>query len=243
MLNMKNSEDLFSKNLDDAFKSIKLNQSTMDFGGKLKSKFKEDKNYEITDKEFEKLFKKEMGKKQSTTKITPEISKKLEKGIKVELEHTKNKQIARKIALDHLSEDPNYYDKLEKIESTEATGSGSAGAYVSPLFTSPESKKVEAKEATGSNSVGAYETPAAWAKSTGKKDWRGASKTQIPGGSFVTVKKKCTTFPYCNQGDIKSLKISKNKLKEAISNVSKKLNISEDQIRLILIDELRNTTI
>ncbi len=30
-------------------------------------------------------------------------------------------------------------------------------------------------------------TTAAWAKSTSKKDWRGKSKTQIPGGKFVQV--------------------------------------------------------
>lgn len=40
----------------------------------------------------------------------------LQKGIKVELEHTKNKDIAAEIARDHLTEIPDYYDKLEKIE-------------------------------------------------------------------------------------------------------------------------------
>jgi len=42
--------------------------------------------------------------------------KQLEKGIKVEMEHTDDKSIAREIATDHLTEDPKYYDKLEKIE-------------------------------------------------------------------------------------------------------------------------------
>ena len=60
--------------------------------------------------------------------------------------------------------------------------------------------KTETKEATGSGSAGAYVTPAAWAKSTKKKDWRGKNKTLFPGGKFVQVKKKCKTFPYCNQG-------------------------------------------
>lgn len=102
-----------------------------------------------------------------------------------------------------------------------------------------DAKKVEATEATTSGSVGAYETPAAWAKSTKKKDFRGASKTQIPGGSFVSVKKKCKSFPYCNQGDIKALNIYKNEsLKEAIKSVSKKLNISEITIKAILEYEL-----
>lgn len=39
----------------------------------------------------------------------------LEKGTKVEMEHTNSKLIAMKIALDHLKEDPKYYDKLELI--------------------------------------------------------------------------------------------------------------------------------
>jgi len=42
--------------------------------------------------------------------------KQLQKGVKVELEHTKDKSIAEEIALDHLTEDTHYYDKLEKIE-------------------------------------------------------------------------------------------------------------------------------
>jgi len=40
----------------------------------------------------------------------------LKNGIKTELEHTKNHKVAKEIAKDHLSEDPNYYKKLKKIE-------------------------------------------------------------------------------------------------------------------------------
>jgi 2,3-bisphosphoglycerate-independent phosphoglycerate mutase len=36
----------------------------------------------------------------------------IKKGIEVEMEHTSDKRIALKIALDHLKEDPKYYDKL-----------------------------------------------------------------------------------------------------------------------------------
>ena len=74
-----------------------------------------------------------------------------------------------------------------------------------------------------------------WAKSTSKKDWGPSRKTQIPGGGFVKIKKKCTKFPYCNQGDINNLKISKNEaVKEAIESVSKKLGLSKDVIMTIL---------
>lgn len=35
-------------------------------------------------------------------------------GIEVELEHTPNHEVAKKIALDHLAEDPQYYTKLKQ---------------------------------------------------------------------------------------------------------------------------------
>ena len=38
----------------------------------------------------------------------------LKLGIRVEMEHTRDKRIAQEIAMDHLTEDPRYYDKLRK---------------------------------------------------------------------------------------------------------------------------------
>jgi hypothetical protein len=38
----------------------------------------------------------------------------LKKGVEVEMEHTDDRRAALKIAMDHIKEDPNYYDKLEK---------------------------------------------------------------------------------------------------------------------------------
>lgn len=146
----------------------------------------------------------------------------------------------------------------EKEETKEATGSGSSGAYSGPVFggndefweksraenpklKESEAEKVEAKEATTSGSVGGYESPSMWAKSTSKKDWGPSRKTQIPGGGFVKIKKKCTKFPYCNQGDINNLKISKNEsVKEAIDNVAKKLGVSKNVIMSILEHEYEN---
>ena len=140
----------------------------------------------------------------------------------------------------------------KKKETKEATGSGSSGAYSGPVFggndefwersrrETPKLKesdveKIEAKEATTTGSSGAYESPSMWAKSTKKKDWGPSRKTQIPGGGFVKIKKKCTKFPYCNQGDINNVKISKNEsVKEAIKNVSSKIGISENVIKTIL---------
>lgn len=144
------------------------------------------------------------------------------------------------------------YKHVGKEENKEATGSGSVGAYSAPVFggdnefwersrketpklKESEVEKVEATEATTSGSVGAYQTPAMWAKSTKKKDWGPSRKTQYPGGSFVKVKEKCTKFPYCNQGDINALKLSKNEsVKEAIKEVAKKMGLNEDTIITIL---------
>jgi len=169
------------------------------------------------------------------------------------------------------------YKRVGKEEHNEATGSGSAGGFVGPLFSTTKQemeeecwkgykevggkmkngkmvpncvkegeesdvKKVEATEATGSASSGSYETTSAWAKSTKKKDWGGRKKTQIPGGKFVQVKAKCKKFPYCNQGDIKALKIFENeKVKQAIQNISKRHNISENVIKTIIAYEYENT--
>ena len=50
-------------------------------------------------------------------KVNPaDIQYALEDGIQVELEHTTSKDVAREIAMDHLFEDPKYYDKLKTIE-------------------------------------------------------------------------------------------------------------------------------
>lgn len=45
-----------------------------------------------------------------------ELIVQLAKGIKVEKEHTNDLALAREIALDHLAEFPDYYDRLAKAE-------------------------------------------------------------------------------------------------------------------------------
>lgn len=45
--------------------------------------------------------------------------KELEMGVKVEKEHTGNELIAKKVALDHLAELPDYYTRLKKMEGEE----------------------------------------------------------------------------------------------------------------------------
>jgi hypothetical protein len=43
-----------------------------------------------------------------------ELQKEIEKGAKVEHEHTDSEEHAKRVAMDHLVEDPKYYTKLSK---------------------------------------------------------------------------------------------------------------------------------
>jgi hypothetical protein len=151
--------------------------------------------------------------KERINKVHKELKSQLTKGIKVELEHTNNKSKAEEIAMDHLSEDPKYYDKL---------------------------KKVETKEATSSASSGQFSQPAIWAKSMSKKNWKGASTKYMPGAKRVQVKKKCKTFPYCNQGDIKALRIFESEnVQNAIDSVSSNYGYNKEFISEIVFHEIR----
>lgn len=378
---MKSTAQTFKDAFKDAYAPImKPGEISQDFN-KFTKEMKEDKlEGGLADNEtlLDIAMKHAFGKEAVTTKhkiesIYGSLKSQLKKGLQIEKEHTDDEKKAKEIALDHLKEDPNYYNKLKKQEASEqlivkpvskktaekflgkdkkmhkpinklfymskseigedekktttakqqfasdlqkdedyhkfkknakyrqgykefefgvpnvtredpyikkktkygrpgrgkeetkeATGSGSAGQYSGPVFfgddefwerSNKENKKlkeglstgalgidkVEAKEATTSGSVGGYETPAMWAKSTKKKDWGPSRKTQYPGGSFVQVKKKCTKFPYCNQGDINALKLSENKsVKRAIKKISEKYNIQESIIITILEQEFKN---
>jgi len=57
--------------------------------------------------------------------------KQLEMGIKVEMEHTTDKAIARRIALDHLREIPDYYTRLLKMEREAGVVMGEKKEYKS----------------------------------------------------------------------------------------------------------------
>lgn len=140
----------------------------------------------------------------------------------------------------------------KKKENNEASATGgSTGAFEAPVaFKDSEfvinsfketPKKVETKEATGSASVGSYSQPSIWAKSMSKKDYRGYDKPVIPGGKFVTVKKKCKKFPYCNQGDVKALKIFESEVvKNVIKKLAEKHNLSEQYVKFIIQNQIIN---
>lgn len=160
--------------------------------------------------------------------------------------------------------------KEESKEATSA--GASSGSFISPLNSEPnkyvnkvptvreseeycdscdrimskcickDSKKIEAKEATGAGSSGAYSQPAIWAKSMKKKDFAGYRKPIYKGGKFVQVKKKCKKFPYCNQGDIKALKIFENEtVQNAIDSVSSRFGINKEYISDIVFEQIRKT--
>lgn len=131
--------------------------------------------------------------------------------------------------------------KEKKEENTEATGSGSAGGYVGPLFGEEEEevKKTETKEATGSASSGSYETASFLAKSQSKKDWRGAAKPLYKGGKFVKIKKKCLKYPYCNQGDINALKLTELDIFESLlDKLSNEYQIDKTILRKIIKEDI-----
>lgn len=44
------------------------------------------------------------------------INRQLKLGIKIEQEHTSDAKVAREIALDHIKEKVDYYDRLKKVE-------------------------------------------------------------------------------------------------------------------------------
>lgn len=256
---MKSSKDIFTKAVKDAFTkqpNIKLNADTIGDAMKIQQDMKETKkkieSQEATGassagqysaplftkeetKESDKLkggladtsvmfdIAKKHAHDKSVKKQSPEriakmlnhLTQQLIKGLKVEMEHTEDIDAAKEIAMDHLAEDPNYYTKLRRIEEA----------------------KVEATEATTTASTGAYSTPAFVAK--GSKNWRGGKKPIYKGGSFVQVKKKCLTFPYCNQGAGAVDYPKKLKESQALKNASKRLGLSEEVV-LNILNKLNN---
>jgi len=146
----------------------------------------------------------------------------------------------------------------DKEENKEQTGAVSAGGFSAPLFgemseedycdgcdkgkskcVCGKPKKTETKEATGSGSSGSYETNSFLAKSSSKKNWRERSKTQIPGGKFVEVKKKCQKFPYCNQGEINALKLTELDIYEnLLEKLSLEYQIDKNVLRKIINEDI-----
>jgi len=60
------------------------------------------------------------------SKMPKELYRQLKMGIEVEMEHTDNPKLAMKIAMDHIKEDPKYYDKLKFIHDEQVEEKWSA---------------------------------------------------------------------------------------------------------------------
>ena len=96
-------------------------------------------------------------------------------------------------------------------------------------------------EQTTAADAGAYIQPQVWAKN--EKNWRPLNDPSFPryggpGGRYVRVKKKCSTFPYCNQGDINALDFyepvkrkSKKKKNKLTPLGRRKRKIAKDLVR------------
>jgi len=92
-----------------------------------------------------------------------ELKKQLAMGVKVEMEHTDDPKLALKIAMDHIKEDPLYYDHLKFVELGEALGeiASATEIYVD-------------MDGVLADFFGD------WAKLMGKNDWRDIGKENIP---------------------------------------------------------------
>lgn len=192
------------------------------------------------------------------------LKKQLDMGLKVEMEHTDDKDKAKEITLDHLWEDPTYYSKLKKIETKESMGADSAGAFVGPAFGGVIKKKdlyksnnfkkynvneEEVKEATDASSSGAYDAPfgdggknplkiggeKSVKKSRAVKD-KNFPKWGGPGGIFIKIKEKCKKYPYCNQGDINAIELLE--IKNEVVEISEKNGIPYKEMEKIVLNEI-----
>jgi hypothetical protein len=64
-------------------------------------------------------------------------------------------------------------------------------------------------------------------------------KTIYKGGKFAQVKKKCLTFPYCNQGAGAVAYKDKSSLDEAVKSASVRLGVEEQLIKRILYNHFK----
>lgn len=163
------------------------------------------------------------------------LTKQFLQGVRVEMEHTDDKNKASEIAMDHLYEDPKYYTKLKKIEAKESMGADAAGSYepafsggfltkkqIYKIHNSKLNEEEEVDEAMSASSSGAYDVPLFGKTPKGNKNplsiegpksiYKGRAvkdkkfpKYGGPEGIYVKVKEKCKKFPYCNQGNTGAL--------------------------------------
>ena len=197
--------------------------------------------------------------------MVSKLLKQLKKGIEIEKEHTKTEGQAKEIAMDHLSEDPNYYSKLSKIEEfKESMGAEAAGSFEMSFNSKPikrpitkihnMNEDVDIDEAMAADASGAYDVPFPSKKrkdplSIGGVDSIKKSRAVVdkkfpkwggPKGVYVKIKEKCKKFPYCNQGNTGALEFFEvDGLVESVQSVSKKYGIPYAEMEKIVLNEIK----
>ncbi len=150
---------------------------------------------------------------------------------------------------------------MKKKETKESMGADSGGAFEPSLSTPIVKRKInkihnfesDLDEATDSSSSGQYDVsfsagrsnplkingPDSIKKSRAVKD-KNFPKYGGPGGVYVKVKEKCKKYPYCNQGDIKSLEFFEEEgLVESAKNVSNKTGIPYRIVENLILNEIK----
>lgn len=116
---MKKQTDKFIEVTDDGKQEIEEGKESLDKPGKKYPVDAAQSNYQDaqTEEQRKKLKKDELkGGLADKNKPSDFDKKQLEMGIKVEMEHTDDKKLAREIAMDHLKEIPDYYTRLKDME-------------------------------------------------------------------------------------------------------------------------------
>lgn len=149
----------------------------------------------------------------------------------------------------------------KRVENKEGTGASSAGGFQPKLglfsddniskseYKRKSKEEIEFKEETSSSSVGIYDAPGFQDVNMRGNNFYGKGRSfkipQIKGGGFVTVRKKCKTFPYCSQGNSKDKPVTVKKklspISEAIKNVSFRTGLSIDEIKTIITNKINRT--
>jgi hypothetical protein len=128
----------------------------------------------------------------------------LKMGIDVEMEHTDDSEIAFEIAMDHLSEMPDYYSKLSTIEEKFASKAQARFFYAKAKEGGKDGKKFK-------KMADEYSSKTDFSKLPEKVEERVIA--WMKDSSTVEVKDECKLGggKICNQGDINTLNIKKLK--------------------------------
>jgi hypothetical protein len=138
-----------------------------------------------------------------------DILDQLKMGIDVEMEHTDDPSVAFEIAMDHLSEMPDYYSKLSTIEEKFASKAQAKYFYAKANEKGKEGKKWKKMADEFASETDFSKLP----EKVKKKKVEERLIAWMPDSSTVDVKDECRLGggKICNQGDINAVNIRKIK--------------------------------